>query len=76
MSAPNVGVCDELSLLVSKVGMVLSVGVPVIKGDSCHDNCSVSSVQLVISLPKCVSQGVLLMSSIHIIGPYHDTPLL
>jgi len=84
VSASDGGACDGLSLLVSIVGVVRSVVLPVSKGGSCHDNCSVSSVQLVISLPECVCQGVLSMLGIHTVGrvllggiiPYHDMPLL
>jgi hypothetical protein len=56
----------------------------VIKGESCHDICSVSSVQLVVSSPRWLLQGVLSVSGIYTVGriclgaivPYHDMPLL
>ncbi len=70
--------------LVSIVGVVRSIVLFVIKGESCHDICPISSVQLVISSPGWLLQGVLSVSGIHTVGrvlwgaivPYHDMPLL
>jgi hypothetical protein len=69
---------------VSIVGVVRSIVLSLIKGESCHDICPVSSVQLVISSPEWLLQGVLSVSGIHTVGrvlwgaivPYNDMPLL
>ncbi len=84
VSSSDGGVCNELSVLVSIVGVVHSVVLSVIKGESGHDMCTVSSVQLVISLPEWLRQGVLLALGIYTVAciflgaivPYHDMPLL
>lgn len=71
MPAPNVGVCKGLLVLVAAVGVIISVVLFVLKGGPCHDNCSVLSVQVVMSLPKCVSQGVLLVSGMETVKRVH-----
>ncbi len=65
VSSSNGGVGSELSVLVSIVGVVRSVVSSVIKGESCHDICTVSSDQLVISLPEWLCQGVFSVLGIH-----------
>ena len=84
VSSSDGEVCNELSVLVSIVGVVRAVVLSVIKGESCHDMCTVSSDQLVISLPEWLRQGVLSVLDIHTVDrvllgaivPYHDMPLL
>ena len=84
VSSSNGGVGSELSVLVSIVGVVRSVVLSVIKGESCHDICTVSSDQLVISSPEWLRQGVLSVSGIHTVDhvclwavvPHRDMPLL
>ncbi len=65
MSSPDGGVCDELLVLVSIVGMVCAVVISVIKGEPCHDMCIVSSDQLEIVSLEWLYQGVLSMSDKH-----------
>ena len=60
------GVVSESSVLGSVVGAISSGAVvgavssvvsTVVNGESCHDICAVSSVQLVITSPKWLRQG-------------------
>ena len=84
VSSSDGGVGSELSVLVSIVGVVRSVVSSVIKGESCHNICAVSSDQLVISLPEWLRQGGLSVSGIHtvvrirlwVVVPLRDVPLL
>ena len=84
VSSSDGEVCNELSVPVLIVGVVRAVVLSVIKGESCHDMCTVSSDQLVILSPEWLRQEVLSVSDIHAvdcvlfgaIALYHDMPLL
>jgi hypothetical protein len=84
LSSFDGGVVSELSVLGSVGGAVCSVVSTVIKGESCHDICAVSSDQLVISSPEWLRQGGLSVSGIHTavcirlwaVVPLRDVPLL
>ena len=84
LSSSNGEVGSELLVLGSVGGVVCSVVSTVIKGESCHDICAVSSDQLVISSPEWLRQGGLSVSGTHTvvrirlwaIVPLRDVPLL
>ncbi len=84
VSSSDGGVGSELLVLVRIVGVIRSVVSSVIKGELHHDICTVSSDQLVISLPEWLRQGVLSVLGIHTVDrvrlwaivPHRDMSLL